>query len=156
MKKKEPRLNANGRGDGEAIANDREKLLRSLLGLKRHEKPDPMVFTRVAARVREQVAAHQPETGWQRLLSILAGEEYPAVRYGIAALFVAALALQLLALPRLPTIPGEQAEGSGPELAVNVAPPAGDPVPILQLASNQGPVEVQYGPAPSRLVTVEE
>ena len=57
----------------------------------------------------------------------------------------------------------EQAEAPDPEIAaVTTSPsnnlqPALAAAPLLQLASNQGPVRVQYGPVPSsRLVTVEE
>ena len=132
--------------------------IRRLLALKRYETPDAGFETRCAEKIRlrlqspvfEQVE-REIASFWNPVFIFRAAAA--AILVLLVGFHVRSVRISPLAsgmAPREPTVAAEQRMAPAP--ATRFAQPA----PVMMLAqSNSGPDQIQYGPGPSRTVSLE-
>jgi hypothetical protein len=142
--------------------------VRQMIALKRYEKPAPGVEARCMAGIRRRI--EQPDEGlaaaWSGLWEVLTGPPLPMFRYATAAAFAVLLLIHVLSLSQLPAVsPLASVVPAPPVVQARVAPPTVNflrpamearPLLVLDMASNQGPAHIDYGPVPSTLVSYGE
>lgn len=147
---------------------ERTRAVRDLVALKRYEQRHPsreLVSRQNILRELRQQDAARPSWA-ERMGAFFDIPAVPALRFGVASLFVALLAIQLFTLPEGPALrsanlepePVVEARAQQPLLlaSTNIS---GDrlwrSIFSAGLASTQGAAQVQYGPGPSRVVSFE-
>lgn len=121
----------------------RDEQVRRLLAWKRHEQPDPYLPVRLAARVREAIAAGEPRVRFQ-WREWFPSFTFPLVRYGLAALFIGMVTFQFLATPRqAPQVPPVS---PGPHFALGGFAPVSPTTPLRWADSEPPPPQFQRPP----------
>jgi len=149
--------------------SDAERRVVQLISLKRYEREDPFLATRVRAQVRERILLwEQRATAATGLRGLWTTPGAAVLRFTLAGAFVALLLAQFLVVPTLPRLEPMRINGmagGSSQRDFQLAAPAAtngseagralsENEPLLIL-SNQTPGWIQYGPGPSRLVNFE-
>lgn len=146
-------------------------LTRQLCSLKRYERPDRVREVRMRQDILRRIRQQQDEPGRLSIWEVLTGSTTPALRFGIAALFLALIGIQLFTSPPPPperavveqpakaVVSAEATPGAEVILLASTNLPADDrlPTPSYPIASvsNVEPGRIQYGPGPSRPVSFD-
>lgn len=152
------------------VFRERTAAVRRLLALKRYEQPTAGFDERCRYAVRQALAEElererMPAPAGAFGLGRAADAALPALRYALAAVLMAMVAMHLFLAPSLPPMhsllpndaPAVRLACDEPLPVTNLAMevvrrPA---VPEIVLASNRGPAGVRYGPGGSRLVSFD-
>ena len=143
---------------------ERDTAIRQLMALKRYERPDPEVASRIVYAVRQQIAeesmaAASPKGLWESFL----GFSVPTLRYALASVLMAFLAIHTVLSPsmsvmqtQLPSETQIRTASSRPTIQfTNLRAERSSGPQVVRLASNPTPSRIQYGTLPSTLVGYE-
>jgi len=149
---------------------EKSLLVQKLISLKKYEQPSAASNERRATAIRREIVQASedphPREAIGNVWELLTLEPLPALRYGVAALFVLLVSLQVLTMPELTSLESialdsapAAIETSQPEIARTEGPPA-EPfsvfpglAPTNRLPERGG--RIDYGPIPSTLADFE-